>query len=378
MVKVIFYTDTPIFGGAERHMTLLAKTLDPEKYKVTIVISAYKELNKWHEELKNAGINVIRLKVFHKHDPNHLFILKKLLATEKPDILHLHIWNPASCRYAFFAANPKITKIVATEHDPFALKGIKKIFKNKCLKLTNHVITVSNANKDFMIKEYPTIKDRISVIHNGIDLQKFEKEILRFSSQDKQKIRTLFNADSGSFVILTVAALHPRKGLKYLIQAFHDILPYIPESKLIIVGEGPQKTDLENLIKKLDIVNKVMLLCTRNDIPKILKSSDLFILPSLKEAFGLVILEAMAAQIPIIASNVGGIPEIIQNFKTGYLIEPAKSNAIAEKIVEIYNNKAQSEKISFIASHEVKKFDATTMAKKTAEIYDQLLNGTNS
>jgi glycosyltransferase involved in cell wall biosynthesis len=126
MVKVIFYTDTPIYGGAERHMTLLARNLDKEKYQVTIVFSAYKELNNWHEELNTAGINVIRLKVFHKHDPKHLFILKKLLAKEKPDILHIHIWNPASCRYAFFAANTKITKIVATEHDPFSLKGIKK------------------------------------------------------------------------------------------------------------------------------------------------------------------------------------------------------------------------------------------------------------
>ncbi len=375
MAKIFFYTDTPIYGGAERHMTLLAKNLNPEKYQVSVIFSDFKQLNGWQEELKNAGIPFKKLKVAHKHDPRHYLQLKKILKAEKPEILHLHLWNPGSCRYAFFAADPKITKIVATEHDPFPIRGFKKSFKKKCLKKTSHTIAVSNANKEYLIREYPELKTKISAIHNGIDLASFEKELYRFSTQDKARIRhLLFKAAPETFIIITLAALHPRKGLKYLIQAFKEVHQAIPESKLIILGEGPQKNELEKLIKTLGLIDDVILSGFQKNIPRILKSSDLFVLPSIKEAFGLVLLEAMAAQIPIIATQVGGIPEIIQNHKNGELVPPADSKALADKIIELHKNKAQRGKNAFLGNHEVKKFDAKDMAAKTEKVYDSVLN----
>lgn len=375
MIKVVFYTDTPIYGGAERHMTLLASHLNPEKYQVTFVFSDYKQLKTWQEQLKTLKIPFHAVKVAHKHDPRHFTALKKILNDLKPEILHLHLWNPGSCRYAFYATDRKVTKIIATEHDPFPLRGIKRSLKKQCLKKTAHTIAVSNANHDLLLKEYPELKNRISVIHNGIDLSEFEKALLRFSAQEKQKIRTVqFKSEADDFIIECIAALHPRKGLKYLIEAFKKVAETIPKAKLVILGEGPQENELKKLIKNLDLDNKIVLLGFQKNIPKLLKSSDLFILPSIKEAFGLVLLEAMACQLPVIASNVGGIPEIINDHKNGELVPPANIQVLADKIIEIYKNKAQREKIAFLGNHDVKKFDAKEMAQKTENVYNKILN----
>lgn len=375
MKKIILYTDTPIVGGAERHILMLATNLNPEKYQITLICSNYKQLNEWAEQFKKKAIQVIRVNALHKHDPRQLLTLKKLFKELKPDILHLHIWNPASCRYAFMATNSEEIKIIATEHDPFALNGLKKSFKKKCLQKTAHTIAVSNSNKELMLKLYPELKNKISTIHNGIDLHDFEKELLHFTSQEKNRIKQkLFQANNEDFIITSIAALHPRKGLKYLFQAFKQVQEKHSNSKLIIIGEGPEKKSLEKLIKNLDLFNKVMLLGHQDNIPGILKSSDLFVLPSVKEAFGLVLLEAMAAQLPIIASNVGGIPEIIQNHKNGELVESEAPQALSAKIIELIGNQALGQKLAFIGHHDVKNFDIKLMARKTEEVYDNVLS----
>lgn len=374
MKKIFFYTDTPIAGGAEKHMLLLATKLNPEKYRVTLVCSKYKQLNDWCEKFKSAGFPVIRLNVSHKHDPRHFFELKKILKEQNPDLLHLHLWNPVSCRYAFMAADPKKDKIITTEHDPFAVNGLKKNFKKNCIKKTSHTIAVSDANREILLKLYPLLKNKITTVHNGMDLAAFNRELVHFSNQDKQRIRQkIFRAENNELIILSIAALHPRKGLKYLIEAFSMIHEKIPDCKLVIVGEGPQKTELEKIIKKLGIDNKVVLSGYQESIPKILKSSDLFVLPSIKEAFGLVLLEAMEAQLPIIATNTGGIPEIVQNHKSGELVEPGNAGQLAEKILELVKNKPIREKLAFLGHHRVKEFDAGVMAKQTETLYDQIL-----
>jgi glycosyltransferase involved in cell wall biosynthesis len=243
--------------------------------------------------------------------------------------------------------------------------------KKKALKKTDCTITVSDANRELLVKLYPDVEPRIVTIHNGIDLEHFEKQLLHFSSQKKAKIRSdLMKTGQNDFVITSVAALHPRKGLKHLIEAFAEIKKEAPQAKLVIVGEGPQRKELVEFIKKSGVVHEVMLLGKQENIPEILKSSDLFVLPSVKEAFGIAVLEAMAAQLPIIASGVGGIPEIIKNNKSGLLVEPGNTEALKTGIQELMKNQPLSQKLAFVGHHEVKNFDVKTMARKTEAIYD--------
>ena len=373
MRNIILYTDTPIAGGAEKHIHLLARQLTNDGYNVTVVCSRNKSLDAWVEDMKKDGMKVIRLNVSHKHDPRHLFQLRKIIRELKPDILHIHLWNPGACRYAFWSASPKKIKIVTTEHDPFPLKSLKKRIKKKTLKRTAHTITVSETSYNQMLTLYPELKGKMSVIHNGIDLAAFEKDLVHFSNQEKARIRQqIMKVDANDFVIVSIAALHPRKGLKFLLEAFKEVCEQRNDARLVIIGEGPQKKELEKLGKKLKISDKIRMLGWQENIPRMLKSSDLFVLPSVKEAFGLVLLEAMAAQLPILATKVGGIPEIVQDKKNGILVEPGKSHELSEKILMLISNRPLREKLSFLGHHRVKDFDIREMVQKTKMVYDQL------
>ncbi|MFO0780554.1 MAG: glycosyltransferase family 4 protein [Candidatus Gracilibacteria bacterium] len=373
MNNILFYTDTPFTGGAEKHIQLLAENLIKDGYNVRVVCSNSKRLDEWCAAMKKNGVETLRLKVSHKHDPRHYFQLKKILKNLTPDLLHLHLWNPGACRYAFWAGAQKGVKIITTEHDPFPLKGLKKKIKTGAMRKTVHTITVSEANYQQMLRWYPEQKNLMSVIHNGIDLEAFEKELLHFTTQEKHKIRSqLFGAENTDTIILTVAALHPRKGLQYLIRGMKEVIENKNDVKLVIVGEGPEEEDLKKLIKKLKLENHIRLVGKQESIPKILKSSDLFVLPSVKEAFGLVLLEAMAAQLPIVATNVGGIPEIVEDRKSGFLVEPGSAEALAKTIIMLLKNKPLREKIAFLGHHQVKRFGIESMVEKTKKIYERI------
>jgi N-acetyl-alpha-D-glucosaminyl L-malate synthase BshA len=372
--KILFYTDTPLVGGAEKHMKDLARGLKQKGHDIAIACSNYKSLDLWCEAMKREGIKVFRLNVLHKHDPRHFLGLRKILKQERPDLVHVHVWNPASCRYAFWAARslPKL-KIVATEHDPFVLKGVKNWLKEKTLNSIDHLIAVSEANHHALLNLYPQLKDKISTIHNSIDLEDFNKNLNAFSDRKRAEIREhLFHAQPNDFVIMTVATLHSRKGLQYLIQAFRQIAQKNAFAKLVLVGEGPQRRELERQIHQQHLDEKVFLLGQQKNIPQLLKSSDLFVLPSIKEAFGLVLLEAMAAGLPVIATRVGGIPEIIEDQKNGLLVESKSSDALVEAIFKLMKSKDLRQKLVMTGLKRVKIFALEKMITQTENVYSKL------
>lgn len=371
MKNILLYTDTPQVGGAELQMFLLAKFLNRNEFTPILACSNYQSLDRWCENFQKEGIKVIRLNVKSKHDPKHHFQLKKILKEEKIDILHAHIWNPASCRYAFTATSRAKVPIIITEHDPFKLSFLKNLFKKYSLKKVSKIVTVSENNKKILAELYPQEKVKIKVIHNGLDTTWWQSQLLRFTDLDRRKIKEeLFLARENTLIIISIAELHERKGLKYLIEAIPEVASKFPNIKLVIVGEGPERNELKKLIKKLKIENHVILTGRQKEIPKLLKSSDIFVLPSRREAFGFVLLEAMITGLPVIASNTGGIPEIIDDKKNGLLCEPENSSAITETLIDLIEHPEKREKFSTTAKkilHE--KFDAKKMAEEYEKIY---------
>lgn len=383
MKNILLYTDTPQVGGAELQMFLLAKFLDKKKFTPILACSSYTSLDRWCENFIKEGIKVFRLNVKHKHDPKHFFELRKIIKEEKIDLLHAHVWNPASCRYAFsaagakaecrigYAASSRKIPIITTEHDPFKLSLIKNIFKKNSLKKTKTVVTVSAANQKVLKKLYPEFKDKFVVIPNGIDTTWWHSQSLRFTDLDRKKIKEeLFLANEDSLIIISVAELHERKGLKYLIEAIPSVSAKFPNIKLVIVGEGPERSELEKLVKKFGIENHVILTGRQKEIPKLLKCADIFVLPSRREAFGLVILEAMITGLPVIASETGGIPEIIKN--TGILVEPENSAEISIALIDLIAHPEKRQKLSTSGEKLVhEKFEAKKMAEEYEKIYEK-------
>lgn len=343
-------------------MELLAKHLKSLGCRVSLACGAYSVLGGKKDELKKVYEHVYTLPTIHKHDPRHYLALKKLLKNGGFDLIHIHLWNPGSCRYAFFAAKSVGIPIVTTEHDPFELTGIKGIIKRKCLKKTDQIIAISMDNFRHLSELGEDVRNRLNLIHNGIELDRY------LDNMDKASLPV----QKGDLVITCIAELHERKGHRYLIEAFKKLQAEMPTLHLMLVGTGPDEAELKYRYK--DIPN-LHFLGWRNDIPQILRASDIFVLPSLREAFGLVLLEAMASGVIVVATDNGGTVDIIEHGKTGYLVPPANSDRLADAIRTILRNPDQKRDIEQAALERVKsEFSAEEMARKTVEVYKKIRN----
>ncbi len=372
MKKILLYTDTPQTGGAELQMFLLAKFLDKEKFTPILACSQYPELDKWCENFEKEEIKVIRINVKHKHDPRHFTQLKKIIKKEEIDLLHAHIWNPASCRFAYMLG-AKIP-LVTTEHDPFRLPTFKNFFKKRSLDKVKKIIAISQNNKKLLSDLYPKQAHKIELIHNGIDTTWWQSQLLRITEDDiKSTKKEVFGAKEDTFIVTCIAELHERKGQKYLLQAIPEIVADFPNTKVVLIGDGPNRGNLEKLIKKLKIERHAILLGKKKRIPRLLKSSNIFCLPSRREGFGLVNLEAMMIPLPIIASEVGGIPEIIKN--NGILVAPEDSKELAKALKKLISNpklRIQMAEAGYQRVHS--HFNAKKMAEEYEKVYSEIFS----
>lgn len=366
----MFYTDTPLYGGAEKQMLVLAKHLNRQKYQPVFVARKSEALENWYQAVRKAGVELHLINSTSKNSPSNLSALLKTVFKIKPALIHAHLWNPVACKYIFPIAWAGKTPIVTTEHDPFPLSGHRKIYKKLTLRQTARIITVSHANLELMEKLYPKQRYKMTAVHNGI-------EEYRHKVDHIQKIRlkkSVFGVGPETGIIFSAGALHPRKGFKFLISAFHNIADKLENTKLVIAGLGPSQPELIKLVKNLGLEKKVVLLGYRDDIEDLMQCSDVFVLPSLKEAFGLVIPEAMQNGLPVIASRVGGIPEIISSEDLGVLIKPGNKQSLAKALYKLLTNPELMRKLSANGLQHWRKFSAAEMARQTEAVYYLALN----
>lgn len=374
--KILLYTDTKQLGGAENHMLSLLKFYDRESFELQLACSSDPALDPWCKKIADMNVKIHRLKARHKHHPGQYFELKNIIKKEDIHLIHIHVWNPASGRYGFMAAKKMQVPYLYTEHDPFTLSPFKNWIKTKLIRETGAVIAISEKNKHLLLKLYPFLKPKITTVHNGIDITWFESQLLSFSPSDREEYRkNIFKTDGETPIVTCIAELHPRKGIIYLLETAKKFAKENESIKFVIVGTGKEKETYESYITKNQLENHVILLGRRHDIPQILKSSDLFILPSLNEAFGLVLLEAMIAGLPVIATRNGGIPEIIKDGENGILVPPKDADAIEKAIEQIFSSPLTHQAMSEKNYKDVKEmFDVKAMVKKTENIYRSLLN----
>ncbi|PKL36939.1 hypothetical protein CVV38_03575 [Candidatus Peregrinibacteria bacterium HGW-Peregrinibacteria-1] len=370
--KILLYTDTTLVGGAELQMFLLAKFLDKNSFTPILACSQSKTLDKWCDNFTKEDITVIRINATSKHHPTHYFQLKKIIKEHQIDLLHIHVWNPASNRYAFLLRN---TPVLITEHDPFKLSKIKTIYKKYSLKKTSSIITVSEQNSSLIKELYPQHAEKTQVILNGIDIDWWKSQLRPIKSTDILKTRrNIFKCHENTFIITTIATLHSRKGIHHLIQSLPTVTQEFPNTKLVIIGTGPELQPLINLSKKLSLENHIIFLGKRKEIPLLLKSSNIFVLPSEREAFGLVLLEAMISGLPIIATSVGGIPEIIKNDYNGILVPPKSPEALTSAIIRTIKDPELCSQLTTNGLTTItQQYNANKMAQQYQEVYNQLL-----
>lgn len=350
----------PEIGGVGISAYNTASSLSKVGHEVHVLTILKEELpkEKIEEGFYIHRISRKKIKVF-----GTILYLTKLLKKLKdinPDIVHVEgLWMGTPGYLA-----KKILKIpyVITGHGSDVYLQSKLLHRRSkfVLKSADAVIGLT----EHMKKEMENIcKKNVFVVPNGINLREFKN--LQKLKIDKRKQRILF-----------VGSLVPVKGIKYLIESMKKITNDYPNAELVIVGDGVDKYELEKLVIELDLCDSISFVgkVPNHKIGQYMIESDIFVLPSLSEGFGIVLLEAMASGLPIVASNVGGIPSIIQNGVNGFLVDPKNSEKIAEKVLFLLNNEETMIKISQNNKKKVENYDWGKIIMQLENIYLKCIN----
>lgn len=210
------------------------------------------------------------------------------------------------------------------------LQSIDRLITNSVL--TSKMTSVSEGTRQYSITKQGIHADKIITIHNGIDVDRYN---MPRSAYKRQQFCTELTIPVNAKIVTTIARLHPQKGHRYLIEAIPSVLKKVPHTHFIFVGEGELRQKLEQQIADVGLQEHIHFLGVREDIPTILANSDLFVLPSLWEGLPNVVLEAMAARIPVIATHVDGTPELVTDGETGCLVSPGESSQLSQSIVRL-------------------------------------------
>lgn len=395
--RILFIITQAELGGAQKFLYELATHLDKEKYEI-LVASGAGQNNSWEllNDLDKKGIKTFCLKYMRRqikpfYDFLEVFEIMKLINSFQPNFLYLNS-SKTGVVGSFSAQLIKILKPKKfgrlkviyriggwSFNDPWPLwKKRIWILAEKITAKFKDTIIVNNKN-DLLKAEKLKIKPKkeIKVIYNGINPLKidfFEKQEARVRLFKKlsKDYGGIFEA---KYLIGTVANFYPTKGLEYLIEAVRvfktmGLSPDIKNSKFIIIGDGPEKEKIKSEIKNRNLQNDIILAGQIKDAYKYLKAFDVFVLPSVKEGFPWAVLEAMAAKIPVIATAVGVLPEIIENKKNGILIEPKNPQQIAKSIKDILEDDFLRQEMGIQAHQTVLfKFSMEKMIKENEELF---------
>ena len=357
----IFYIITELdIGGAESMLFELVQRIDRNKFIPEV--GCLKGEGIVGKKLEALGIKV---RYFHIEKLWHIYKIASVVSFLRHgrfNILHSYLFHAN-------IIGRICGKLVGI---PIIFSSIRVCEKEKLYhlwmdRITNRMVNleicVSKEVKNFTIEKANISEHKLEVIENGVP-DTF------FSTISSDRLES-----NNSLVIGTVARLSEQKGIKYLLHAAKRIIKQFSNITFIIAGSGPLASQLKELSIKLGISDKVKFLGFRNDIPKILSGIDIFVLPSLWEGMPNVVLEAMFAGKPVIATDTGGSKDIIDNGINGVLVEPGNSEALAEAILKLLKNPAQRQRLGESAKEKIKeKFSIDKMVSKTEQVYTKFLN----
>ncbi len=380
--KILFVITKSEAGGAQRFLYELATRLDPKKYEIEAAAGGSSSgENGLFEKLSEQKIKIGKISGFsNSAGVKNILAFFEILKTIKksdPDIVYLisseagFIGSIAAAFYRFIFR--KKTKIIYRiggwafkEPRNFLIKKIYLLAEKISSPFKDIIIVNSEFDRNIALKNKIASPEKIKVIYNGIDFG--EMKFLPRETARKLLFRSISPVSRP--LIGAIANLYKNKGLEYLVAAAKKIKESGKNWDFIVIGNGPEKSKIEKLIKTGGLENNFFLTGAVPDAYKYLKAFDLFVLPSVKEGQPWAILEAMAAAKPIVATNIAGIPEMIENGKSGLLVEPADPVALANAIERIMTHPSLAKECAAAALEDVKsKFGIKEMIEKNEELF---------
>lgn len=373
--NIVYMIDGLGMGGAERLMVPLLKHLNREMFTPRVCVFQIKGGNPIADQLQAIDIPVDYLPVPYLRDISALPRLRRYLKMVQADLVHTQL------EFADILGNisSKLLRLpsVCTIHTmPSQETGIKGKSHQRAEWLALHlfcdrIISVSEEARLYHLNISRVAPEKVITIHNGIDLSHAQS-----IDQEKERIavRGEFHIPEAANLLTTVAVLRDLKGIQFMIRAMLGILAAYPDTYYLIAGDGAYRDALVEEVAKLGVENRVVFAGMRNDIPRILAASDIFILPTLTEALPTVLAEAMAARLPIIASAVGGIPEMISDRQNGRLVSPGDVQELTAVVVELLSDAAARKSMGSSGWEVVqKKFNIWEQVRQLGALYHDLL-----
>ena len=294
----------------------------------------------------------------------------KLHAKKKIDIIHLH-GDIVEALYGGILGGILRIPTIITIHSGLPESTFFKLLAKICFYKISHIIAVSNAIKEQLIN-MKINPDKISVISSGINLEQFQSINVREREEIVKEI-DLYKFDH---VIISVGNLRPMKGFRYLISAIPIVLSKYPTTLFVIIGDGPDK---ENLLKQSTGIKNIKFTgkINKERIPIYLSIADIFVLPSIPlkrdiEGTPTVIMEAMASWLPVVATRVGGVSELIRDKYNGFLVKPRDSNALAECIIKLIENRSLGPLMGNRNKTVIQDKDWSVISEKVFHVYEYM------
>jgi len=367
-IGIVLY---PTFGGSGVLATELGKALS--KYGNEIHFISYSQPARLDYFMENVFFHEVVIPQYplFEHAPYETALAGKIVEIVKSnqlEVLHVHYAIPhasaALLAKQILAEHGIKIPVVTTLHGTdITLVGREASYEpvvSWSINNSDCVTAVSESLKEDTLKHFP-ISREIQVIPNFIDFERFNKK-----PREHFKKAIAPNAEK---IIVHTSNFRKVKRVGDVIRVFHKVQQTIP-SRLLLIGDGPERSNIEKVCRELQVCDKVTFLGKQEAIEEILSVCDLFILPSEAESFGLSALEAMACEVPVIASNVGGLPEVVIHNKTGFLSEVGDINTMSEYAIELLQdeNKLNTfRKNSLLQAHQ---FDLQNILKKYMEVYE--------
>jgi glycosyltransferase involved in cell wall biosynthesis len=374
--RIIWIIDSLGPGGAEQLTLSILKHFDKEKFELRVCTLQVRLGNPIAGKLEEAGIPVDIVLVPVLRHPANLPKIIWYLLKQNPNLIHTQL--EFSDILGGLAARLLGIPSVSTLHTvglPDPQDGQTANWRNNLMwfilrNFTSRIIAVSEDTRQFHIKEGKIPAEKVLTIYNGIDTSAF----INSKQNEFEKLRESFGFPFDATVFVTVAVLREQKGIQFMLRAMPAILAEVPNSYYLIVGDGNHRDSLQEIVNSLKLEKNVFFTGHRSDIPEILGISDIFVLPTLTEALPTVLIEAMAAQKVIIASNVGGVPELVTNGVNGFLVRPANLDELAVSCIKLARNKPMSNAMAAngfeIAS---KRFTIQQQIKELSNLYEELI-----
>lgn len=349
-------------GGAEQLLGDLLPALKKRGIEPRVVTLYKYDDSQIEQKLLDERIYVDRINSLVRYNPFILFYLQNAARKGNFNIIHSHLF-PSQYYGSMLVPNSK-TALITTEHNILNKRRKNKLFRPleyKVYSKYDKILCISNAVAYSLNVWIPGIGERIEVIYNGRDLTNFNSAV----SLKRPEI----GVSNAVPLVIAVSSLSQQKDYNTLIKAIKKL----PGVHLLVVGQGPLKNSLMKLAVDLGVGERIHFLGHRNDVAQLIKTADVFTQSSHWEGFGLTVVEAMACGVPVIATNVPGVNEVIVDGVSGILVPPKDENALAASISAVLSNEHLSNKLRMNGLERAKKFSIDTMADEVTNIYRKAL-----